>query len=68
MKIPLSISQNHNRISPSSLINELTSKYDYIPQNIMLFIQNGDSLDNLRDYLYNNKLKDGDIITIVEND
>ena len=68
MEIPLSISQNHNRISPFSLVNELTSKYDYIPHNILLFIQNGDNFDNLRDYLYNNKLKDGDKITIVEND
>ena len=68
MQIPLSVFPKYNRISPSSLVNELTSKYDYIPQNIMLFIQNGDSLDNLRDYLYNNKLKDGDKITIVEND
>ena len=69
MEIPLSVAQRHNRISPSSLVNELTSKYDYIPNNILLFIKNGDSLDNLRDYLYNNNnLKNGDKLIILDND
>jgi len=68
MEIPLSVDQKYNRISPSFLVNELTSKYDYIPHNILLYIQIGDNVLNLRDYLNINKLKDGDKINIVEND
>ena len=68
IEIPLSIAPKHNRISPSYLVNELRSQYNYIPYNILLFIQIGDNVLNLRDYLFNNNLKNGDKITIVEND
>ena len=68
MEIPLSVVQGHKRITPSSLVNELISQYDYIPHNILLFIQIGNNLENLRDYLMYNQLKEGDRITIVEND
>jgi hypothetical protein len=67
-EIPLSVIQGHKRITPSSLVNELISQYNYIPHNILLFIQNGDNLENLRDYLTYNKLKEGDKITIIDND
>ena len=68
MELPLSIVQRHKKISPSILVNELRSNYDYIPKNIFLFIQIDDEVLNLEEYLTYNKLKDGDKITIVENE
>ena len=68
MELPLSIVQSHKKISPSILVNELRSNYDYIPKNIFLFIQIDDEVLNLEEYLTYNKLKDGDKITIVENE
>jgi len=66
-ELPLSVIQNNHRISPSFLVNELTKKYQYIPNNIFLYIQIGDEVFNLRDYLFSNNLKDGDKITVIEN-
>jgi hypothetical protein len=50
-----------------SFINALTKKYDFIPNNILLFIQTGDEMLNLEDYLRDNKLKDGDKVIVIEN-
>ena len=67
-ELPLFLVQRKKKISPSFLVNELRSNFDYIPENILLFIQIDDEVLNLEDYLTDNKLKDGDKIIIVEND
>jgi len=68
MELPLSVFPKYNRISPSSLVNELISKYNHLPQNIFLLFQNGVEMLDLREYLRYNKLKDGDKILIIVND
>jgi hypothetical protein len=48
-------------------IKELTKKYDFIPQNILLLIQTENDMLNLDDYLRDNKLKDGDKIIVIDS-
>jgi len=47
-------------------INKLTTKYSFIPKNILLFIQTENDMPNLQDYLRNNNLKDGDKIIVID--
>ena len=55
-----------NKINHQYLVNKLMQKYDYIPNNITLFIQNN-NFDFLEEYLKYNQLKDGDKISIIKN-
>jgi len=48
-------------------INELTKKYNFIPRNILLFIETEDRLLYLEEYLKYNKLKDEDNIIVIDN-
>ena len=55
-------------ITPANLINKLCQEHDVIPYNSSLFIQIGENMYNIEDYLENNKLKDGDKIIVISND
>jgi len=64
-ELPLSVSR-YLRYN-FSFIKALTKEYDFIPENILLFIQIGDNMPNLEDYLKDNKLNDGDKIIVIDN-
>ena len=55
-------------ITPAYLIIKLCQEHDVIPYNSLLFIQIGENMYNIEEYLENNKLKDGDKIIVISND